>query len=155
LTQSKALARAQTTPPNAVPGPITRRPQVLHGLDASGRTLHCGDISVPLDTVASYSADGRSEKDLSTAFATIAVFSAVGALMVVGVLDIGWRSRFLFEGALFGALALCAGAELFSSQRQTLFTFTLRLVDGRTATFVTADVAQARCVTTALDLAIR
>lgn len=151
MTQTKALALPKTKAARTTPGPITRRRQVRHGLDETGRTLHCGEKSVPLDAVVAYSADGLSEKDLSTAFATIAVFSAVAALMVVGVVEIGWRVRFLFEGALFGAIALCAGAELFSSRRQTLFTFTLQLSNGREVTFVTADTAQALRLKAALD----
>lgn len=150
MTQSKTLGLPRPRPLAASPGPIARRPQALHGLDAAGKVLHCGDMSVPLDAVAAYKADGVSEKDLSTAFATMSIFSAVAALMVIGVADVGWRARFLLEGALFGAIALCAGAEIFSSRRRTLYTFTLQLSDGRTASFVTADTVQARAVNAAL-----
>lgn len=151
MPHAKALLVPSRTSRAATPGRITPRQQVRHGLDPDGRTLHCGETSVPLEKVASYEVTGLSEKDLSTAFATIAVFSTVAALMTFGVLEIGWRTRFLFEGILFGAIGVCAVAELFSSRRQTLFTFELQLEDGRAVTFVTADAEQARRINRALD----
>ena len=97
------------------PGATARRPQVRHGLSADGALLFAGTETVRLDAVERYTASGLSVKDLPTAFATIAIFSAVAAACTIGVVEIGWRTRMMFEGALFGAIALCAAAELFSA----------------------------------------
>ena len=132
------------------PGAITRRPQVRHGLDPDGCILYTGTLAIRLADVAAYKAQGLSEKDLSTAFATIAIFSAVAAFFGFGVVEIGWRVRFLLEGVLFGAIAVCAAAELFSARRRTLYTFEIRMRDASTATFVTADTAEAHAVQAAL-----
>ena len=132
------------------PGAITRRPPVRHGLDPDGCTLYTGTRAIRLADVAAFEAEGLSEKDLSTAFATIAVFSGVAAFFGFGVVEIGWRARFLLEGVLFGAIAVCAAAELFSARRQTLYTFVIRMRDASSATFVTADTAEARAVQAAL-----
>lgn len=149
-----ATTRASLSPAIRSPGEITRRPQVRHGLDSSGGILHVGTIAVPLADVASFTALGLSEKDLSSAFATIAIFSGVSAVYVFGVVEMGWRVRSLLEGVLFGAIALCAVAELFSARRHTLYTFQLQLRCGTEATFVTADEAEARAVKAALDTAV-
>lgn len=136
------------------PGAITRRPEARHGLDAAQTTLYVDTDALPLDTVRSYRASGLSEKDLSSAFATIAIFSLVSAVMLFGVVEIGWRANFLLEGALFGALAICAVAELFSARRQTLFTFDIETIDGKRATFVTANADEALTIKTVLDEAL-
>ena len=135
----------------ASPGPITRRPQVRHGLDQATSTLFVGTEAIPLSRVRAYTASGRREKDLATGFATIAIFSLVAAIMLFGVLELDWRTNFLLEGALFGAIALCAVGELFSAPRQTLFTFDIETMDGRRATFVTANEVEAAAVKAALD----
>ncbi len=136
------------------PGAITRRPQVRHGLSTDKTTLHVDTEILPIRDVLSYSAAGLSEKDLSTAFATIAIFSGVAALYVFGVVELGWRARSLLEGILFGAIALCAVAELFSARRLTLYTFKIVMKTGATATFVTADHAAALELKSVLDAAV-
>ena len=136
------------------PGAITRRPQARHGLDATATTLFSGTVAIPLDTVASYQALGLSEKDLSTGFATIGIFSAVAAWQIFTVVEMGWRSKFLLEALLFGAIALCAAAELFSARRHTMYTFEIVQLDGTKTTFVTADTPEAHAVKAALDKAL-
>ena len=148
------VARSVRVPAVTSPGAITRRPQSRHGLDADEAFLYIDTAALPLADVRAYTASGLSEKDLSTAFATIAIFSLVSAVMLFGVVEIGWRANFLLEGALFGALAICALAEVFSARRQTLFTFSIEMRDGRRATFVTADHDEALAVTAALDAAV-
>jgi hypothetical protein len=135
------------------PGAITRRPLVRHGLDAAAGVLHVGTESIRLADVASYSAAGLSEKDLSTAFATIALFSAISAVFIFLVVEIGWRVKFMLEGILFGLIAFCAVAELFSARRNTLYTFKLTSGAGAVHTFVTADRIEAETVKGALDAA--
>ncbi len=115
--------------------------------------LHVGIVAIRLDDVATYRAVGLSEKDLSTAFATIALFSGVAAVMTFLVVEIGWRVKFMLEGVLFGGIAICAVAELFSARRNTLFTFTLTCDSGTVYRFVTASRAEADAVKAALDAA--
>ena len=133
------------------PGTTTRRARVQHGLSPDGAMLFAGTEIVWLANVARYTASGLSVKDLPTAFATIAIFSAVAAACTVGVVEVGWRTRMMFEGALFGAIALCAVAELFSARRQALYTFKIVTKDGAEVTFVTTDAAQAEAVKLALE----
>jgi len=154
MAQHTAISAQGASAASRSPGAITRRPQARHGLDSAGATLYSGMTVIPLDTVASYAAEGLSEKDLSTAFATIAIFSGVAAFQIFGVVEIGWRAKFLLEGALFGAIALCAVAELFSAMRQTLYTFTIVQTDGTRTEFVTTDKSEAEAVKTALDRAL-
>jgi hypothetical protein len=148
-----ALQPQTTTAISRSPGAITRRPQVRHGLDPVAGVLHVGSESVALDDVATYGAAGFSEKDLSTAFATIALFSGISAVFIFLVVEIGWRMKFLLEGILFGSIAFCAVAELFSARRNTLYTFTLTSDGGAVHTFVTADRVEAEAVKAALDAA--
>jgi hypothetical protein len=115
--------------------------------------LHIGAISVPLASVTGYRGVGLSEKDLSTAFATIAIFSGVAAVMTFLVVEVGWRTKFLLEGVLFGGIAVCAFAELFSARRSTMFTFDLTCDDGVRHTFSTASRAEAEALKAALDAA--
>ena len=148
-------APSSVRPPAVVsPGAITRRPKARHGLDEAAGVLHVGVTSVRLADVRRYDAAGLSEKDLSTAFATIAIFSGVAAIFLFAVIETGWRAKFLIEGVLFGVLALCAVAELFTARRQTLYTFEIDCHDGARATFVTADSAEAHRVKAALDAAL-
>jgi hypothetical protein len=117
-------------------------------------TLRVDTNVLPIADVLQYSASGLSEKDLSTAFATIAIFSGVAAIYVFGVLELGWRTRSLLEGLLFGAIAMCAVAELFSARRLTLYTFKIVMKTGAEATFVTADRAAALEIKAVLDDAL-
>ena len=157
MAQEIATNRPQmavSVPAHRSPGAIVRRAQPRHGLDMVHATLYAGTAAIPLSSIKSYSASGLSEKDLSSAFATIAIFSTVSAIMVFGVVETGWRTNFLLEGALFGAIAVCAVAEVFSARRQTLFTFEIEARDGARTTFVTADADEALAVKAALDQAI-
>jgi hypothetical protein len=115
--------------------------------------LHIGAVAVPLQAVVRYRGVGLSEKDLSTAFATIAIFSGVAAIMTFLVVEVGWRTKFLLEGVLFGSIAVCAFAELFSARRSTMFSFALTCQDGSQHTFSTADKAEAEALKAALDAA--
>jgi hypothetical protein len=135
------------------PGATTRRAQVRHGLDVGAGVLHIGAVALPLGSVSHYRGVGLSEKDLSTGFATIAIFSGVAALMTFLVIEAGWRTKFLLEGALFGSIAVCACAELFSARRSTMFTFELTCDDGERHTFSTADKGEAEALKAALDAA--
>jgi hypothetical protein len=133
------------------PGATTRRAQVRHGLDVGAGVLHIGAVAVPLASVTRYRGTGLSEKDLSTAFATIAIFSGVAGLMTFLVVEVGWRTKFLLEGVLFGGIAVCAFAELFSARRSTMFTFDLTCDDGSQHTFSTANKAEAEALKAALE----
>ena len=133
------------------PGATVRRQQARHGLSADAATLYVGTRSVALAEVTRFTASGLSTKDLSTAFATIAIFSGVSAFYVFGVLELGWRTRSLYEGLLFGLIAMCAFAELFSARRETLYTFNLSVRDDADAVFVTADHDEAKRIKAALD----
>jgi hypothetical protein len=135
------------------PGVITRRVRVRHGLDEVSGLLHIGAVAVPLQSVVRYRAAGLSEKDLSTAFATIAIFSFVAAAQTFLVLEAGWRAKFLVESVLFGGIAVCATAELFSARRSTMFTFNVWCADGQQHTFSTADRAEAEALKQSLDAA--
>jgi hypothetical protein len=149
LATEKPRSRAVT--PGRSPGAITRRQQVRHGFDATADVLHIGPVAVPISSVESYQAVGLNEKDLSTAFATMALFSGVAAVMIFLVVEIGWRAKFLLEGVLFGSIAMCAGAELFSARRSTLFTFELTCGDGSQHTFSTASRPDAEALKLRLD----
>jgi hypothetical protein len=146
---STALAPARSR--ISSPGPITPRPQARHGLDRATSTLFVGTEAIPSTHVRAYTASGRREKDLGSAFATIAICSFVAAVMLFGVLELDWRSNLLLEGALFGGIALCAVGELFSAPPQSLYTFDIETMDGRKVRFVTADEVEAAAVKAALD----
>jgi hypothetical protein len=149
LAVTSKAARLQRSP-----GAITRRPQVGHGLSVDKQTLFVDTHVLPIADVRSYSASGLSEKDLSTAFATIAIFSGVAAIYVFGVLELGWRTRSLLEGLLFGAIAMCAVAELFSARRLTLYTFNIVMKTRAEVKFVTADRLAALEIKAVLDDAL-
>jgi hypothetical protein len=151
ITTSK-LARQPAAAARS-PGATTRRAQARHGLDAGGGVLHIGTVALPTASVTRYRATGLSEKDLSTAFATIAIFSGVAAVMTFLVVEAGWRTKFLLEGVLFGGLAICAMAELFSARRSTMFTFELTCDDGVRHNFSTADRVEAEALRAALEAA--
>ena len=130
------------------PGAIARRAQVRHGLSPDGTFLYAGIAAVRLCDVESYDASGLSEKDYPTAFATMAIFSAVAGASIFAVVETGWRTKFLQEGVLFGAIALCAMVELFSARRRTLYTFEVVARSGDVLTFVTADAEEAQAEVT-------
>ncbi len=137
-------------PATRSPGAIARRPKARHGLDQVAGVLHIGTTSIALTDIVAHRAVGLSVKDLSTAFATIAIFSGVAAIMIFLVVEVGWRVKFLLEGVLFGGIALCAVAELFSARRNTVFTFEITSEDGQRYNFSTADRHEAEALKAAL-----
>jgi hypothetical protein len=54
---------------------------------------------------------------------------------------------------LFGGIAVCAFAELFSARRSTMFTFELTCDDGGQHTFATASRPEAEALKAALEAA--
>lgn len=81
--------------------PARRTPQF-------GAMLRVGARAIPVTEIQGFIASTETTKDRRPAFATLAVFGVMALFFLLGVLDLGWRQRFLAAAILFGGIALAA-----------------------------------------------
>ncbi len=108
---------------------------------ALGELLRLGDRAVPVVEIRGFVASTEHERDGKPALVTVAVFVAAALLFLIGVADIGWRTRFLVATAVFGGIALTALNDLFWMTETGLFRVEILTTSGETIRYTTVDGA--------------
>lgn len=138
-------ARAAT--PNWELSPAERTP----GL---GAVFRLGARAVPVSDIRGFIASSDLEVDRKPAFALMAVFGVAAVFFLLGVLDIGWRTRFLAASVLFGLIALSALHDLMWMTTSGLYRVEVLTATGETMRYTTIDPADQQRLMMALDRAI-
>jgi hypothetical protein len=133
---------------------LVQRPygHVLNGFDVTpDGHLRFGSQSVPLSSIQHYAPRHHQERDVDSVLTTVAVFMAVAAVLLILVVEMGWRARFLVGAGLFASIAIAAIVDLMRTMRIELYRLEIKMADGGTAMFVTPDAAMLNAMMMALE----
>jgi Family of unknown function (DUF6232) len=119
-----------------------------------GAVLRLGARAIPVSEIRGFIGSSDLEVDTKPAFATLAVFGVAALFFLLGVLDIGWRMRFLAASVLFGLIALSALHDMVWMTTSGLFRVEILTANGETLRYTTVDPAEQARLMTALDRAI-
>lgn len=113
--------------------------------------LRFGHRFIALGEVSGYRVCRQRVRDRSGSIAII-LASTVGALIfAVGVIEHGWRTRFLLGAGVCALIGLSALEDICKAKPIDRYRFDVRLRNGESVTYVTADPAE----TTRLDEQLR
>jgi hypothetical protein len=119
-----------------------------------GAVLRLGARAVPVSEIRGFIGSADLEIDRKPALATLAVFGLAAVFFLLGVLDVGWRARFLAAAVLFGLIALSAMHDLLWMTTSGLFRVEILTGSGETLRYTTIDPAEQQRLMTALDRAM-
>ena len=130
----------EITPPEHTPG--------------LGAMLRIGARAVPVSQIRGFIGSADREVDTKPALATLAVFGVAAMFFLLGVLDIGWRARFLAAFALFVGIALSALHDMMWLTTSGLFRVEVLTASGETLRYTTNDPTEQERFLAALDTAM-
>lgn len=119
-----------------------------------GAVLRLGSRAIPVSDIRGVIGSSDREVDGKPALATLVVFGVVAMFFLLGVLDIGMRTRFLVASCLFGLIALSALHDLAWMTTSGLFRVEILSASGETLRYTTIDPAEQERLMTALDRAM-
>jgi hypothetical protein len=119
-----------------------------------GAVLRLGARAIPVSDIRGFIGSSDLEIDRKPAYATLAVFGVAALFFLLGVLDIGWRTRFLAAAVLFGLIALSAIHDLFWMTTSGLFRVEILTATGETLRYTTIDPVEQQRLMSALDRVI-
>ena len=119
-----------------------------------GAVLRLGARAIPVSEIRGFIGSADLEIDRKPALATLAVFGLAAVFFLLGVLDVGWRLRFLAAATLFALIALSALHDLLWMTTSGLFRVEILTASGETLRYTTVDPAEQQRLMTALDRAI-
>jgi hypothetical protein len=134
--------------------PLTWELSPAERTPALGAVLRLGARAVPVSEISGFIGSSDLEVDRKPAFATLAVFGVAALFFLLGVLDIGWRTRFLAASCLFGLIALSALHDIVWMTTSGLFRVEILTASGETLRYTTIDPAEQQQLMTALERAI-
>lgn len=143
------MRRTATTTP-----PTTWEITPAEHTPALGAVLRIGARAIPLREVRGFIGSADREADMKPAYATLAVFGVAAMFFLLGVLDIGWRARFLAAFALFTGVALSALHDMAWLTTTGLYRVEVLTASGETLRWTTIDPAEQSRLLAALDRAI-
>jgi hypothetical protein len=119
-----------------------------------GAVLRLGARALPVSEIRGFIGSSDLEVDKKPAFATLAVFGVAAVFFLLGVLDIGWRTRFLAASSLFGLIAVSALHDMVWMTTSGLFRVEILTASGETLRYTTIDPSDQQRLMAALDRAI-
>ncbi len=119
-----------------------------------GAVLRLGARAVPVSEIRGFIGSADLEIDRKPALATLAVFGLAALFFLLGVLDVGWRARFLAAAVLFALIALSAMHDLLWMTTSGLYRVEILTVSGETLRYTTIDPVEQQRLMTALDRAM-
>jgi hypothetical protein len=112
--------------------------------------LRLGARAIPLSDVAGFIGSVDNETDKKPAFATLAIFGLVAVFFLIGVLDLGWRTRFLAAASLFGLIALSAIHDMMWQTTSGIYRVEILTRSGETLCFATVNAGEQTALMQAL-----
>ncbi len=107
-----------------------------------GPMLRLGSRAIPISQIRGFIGTADREADKKPAFAVMVVFGIAAIFFILGVMDIGWRPRFLVAAALFSGIAVSAFHDIAWMTTSTLFRVELLTTNGETLRHATIDLEQ-------------
>lgn len=119
-----------------------------------GAMLRIGARAVPISQIRGFIGSDDREVDIKPALATLIVFGVAAMFFLLGVLDIGWRARFLVAFALFVGIALSALHDMAWLTTSGLYRVEVLTASGETLRYTTIEAAEQERLLAALDKAL-
>jgi hypothetical protein len=124
--------------------PADRTPQL-------GAMLRVGARAIPLNYVRGFIGSADGETDKKPAFAILAVFGIAALFFLLGVLDVGWRTRFLVAAVLFACIAISALHDLAWQTTSGIFRVEILTASGETIRYATVRQGEQQALLAALE----
>lgn len=115
-----------------------------------GERLRVGGRTIALGDIRSHSWSIINERDRDGYWLLVAVFCLVAWTCMFGVLEIGWRTRFLLGAGLAALIVVTAFEDIWRASRVELHEIDILLVSGDRLVFSTGDAREAGALATAL-----
>ena len=117
--------------------------------------VNVGPYRLNRDDIQACSMTTVSERDAAGRMWTLALFAGWGLVMLLGVVEFGWRTRFLLGTGVLGAIALMAGVEALKLKPITHYRLDIALKGGRLVRYATASRTDAEVLTAELNAVAR
>jgi hypothetical protein len=124
---------------------VAPQPDMSWELSPAMRTPHLGPVlrvgarAIPVRDIKGYVGSADSDTDKKPAFATLAVFGIATLFFLLGVLDLGWRTRFMLGAVLFATIAASALHDLAWLTTSTIYRIEIYLASGDVVRYATVD----------------
>jgi hypothetical protein len=117
----------------------------------AGPRLRLGQRSLRLVDVVGVEASSATELNYDGHMLAAGVFMGMGLVFLLGVVALLWHPRFLMGAVVFLAIGLMLVADIGQGHSMTVHRVRIRLADGGSLTFATAEIAEARGLVAALE----
>jgi hypothetical protein len=124
--------------------PAERTPQL-------GAMLRLGARAVPISQVRGFIASADREADKKPAFAVLAVFGIAALFFLLGVVDVGWRARFLVAATLFACIALSAFHDMAWLTTSDVYRVEVLTAQGETLRYATVNAQEQEALLATLE----
>jgi hypothetical protein len=134
------------------------RPDMSWELSPAVRTPHLGPVlrvgarAIPVRDITGYIGSADNDTDKKPAFATLAVFGLATMFFLLGVLDLGLRTRFLLGAVLFGIIGLSALHDLAWLTTSTIYRVEIHLASGEVVRYATIHQTKQAALLNALGM---
>jgi hypothetical protein len=106
-----------------------------------GAMVRIGARAVPLLQVRGVIGSLDRDTDRRPALLTVALFGVIACVFLFGVVDLGWRERFLLGAVVFGGIGLMALNDLMWLSTGGIYRVEILLASGETLRYATVDPA--------------
>ena len=118
--------------------------------DVSDTSLRLAGRLIDRREIVGAHASRIEERDTAGAMLIFAVFLLVTAVIVIGVFELGWRTRYLLAAVLCGMIALTGLQDMRQASLVRTFDVDVHLSSGETVSITMAEEREARALISAL-----
>jgi Family of unknown function (DUF6232) len=116
-----------------------------------GSMLRVGARAIPVRDIRGFIGSADHDKDKKPAFAVMGIFGLVAVIFLLGVIDIGWRQRFLVGAIMFGLIAISALHDIAWQTLAGLYRVEILTANGESLSFTTVDAKEQAALLTVLE----
>lgn len=118
---------------------------------AKGHWIELGSLRLPREEIVGCRIEDVVERDTAGKLATLGLFFAAALVLLLGVVEFGWRTRFLIGAVVLGTIAAVSGMEALGINRIVYYRLDVLLKDGRRVGYTTASRADAEALAVELS----
>jgi hypothetical protein len=107
-----------------------------------GPMLRIGARSVPTSQISGVVGSLDQDRGRRPALFLMCAFGLIAMVFLWGVVDVGWRTRFLLGAVVFGAIGLSAISDLLWNSTTGVYRVEVLLADGDSLRYATNDPAE-------------
>ncbi len=116
-----------------------------------GHWVDLGGLRLPREEIAGCRIEDIAERDTAGKLATLGLFFAAALVLLLGVVEFGWRTRFLLGSVVLGTVAAVSDMEALGINRIVYYRLDVLIKDGRRVGYTTASRADAEALAAELN----